>query len=282
MKILVFGKTGQVATELAARANVVTLRREDADFADPEAIIKIVEDTDADVIINAVAYTAVDKAEEEEATATSVNGTTVAQIAIVAAARNIPFLHISTDYVFEGGGTAPWHPDDETGPLSAYGRSKLIGEHGVIAAGGPHVVLRTSWVYSAHGNNFVKTMLRLGADRDALSIVNDQIGGPTEAGDIADALLTIAEKFIAGKGATGIYHFAGVPNCSWADFADEIFTQANLTVDITGIPSSEYPTPAVRPLNSRMDCTSLETDYGIQRPDWRLSLSRVLATLKQD
>ncbi len=282
MKILVFGKTGQVATELAARANVVTLRREDADFADPEAIIKIVEDTDADVIINAVAYTAVDKAEEEEATATSVNGTTVAQIAIVAAARNIPFLHISTDYVFEGGGTAPWHPDDETGPLSAYGRSKLIGEHGVIAAGGPHVVLRTSWVYSAHGNNFVKTMLRLGADRDALSIVNDQIGGPTEAGDIADALLTIAEKFIAGKGATGIYHFAGGPNCSWADFADEIFTQANLTVDITGIPSSEYPTPAVRPLNSRMDCTSLETDYGIQRPDWRLSLSRVLATLKQD
>jgi len=282
MKILVFGKTGQVATELAARANVVTLRREDADFADPEAIIKIVEDTDADVIINAVAYTAVDKAEEEEATATSVNGTTVAQIAIVAAARNIPFLHISTDYVFEGGGTAPWHPDDETGPLSAYGRSKLIGEHGVIAAGGPHVVLRTSWVYSAHGNNFVKTMLRLGADRDALSIVNDQIGGPTEAGDIADALLTIAEKFIAGKGATGIYHFAGVPNCSWADFAYEIFTQANLTVDITGIPSSEYPTPAVRPLNSRMDCTSLETDYGIQRPDWRLSLSRVLATLKQD
>jgi dTDP-4-dehydrorhamnose reductase len=279
MKILVFGKTGQVATELSARADVIALGRDQADFTDPEAIIKIVEQTDADVIINAVAYTAVDKAEEEETLAAKINGTTVAQIAIVAAARNIPFINISTDYVFAGDGADAWTPSDDTDPLGAYGRTKLMGEHGVIAAGGPHVILRTSWVFSAHGNNFVKTMLRLGATRDALSIVNDQIGGPTEAGDIAGALLTIAGQFHAGKGKTGIYHFAGNPDCSWADFATEIFKQSDSSVNITGIPSSDYPTPATRPLNSRMDCTTLETDYNIERPDWRTSLARVLKEL---
>jgi dTDP-4-dehydrorhamnose reductase len=280
MKILVFGKTGQVATELAKRGNVTAMGRDDADFSDPEAVINIVETTDADVIINAVAYTAVDKAEVEEALAATVNGTTVAQMAIVAAARNIPLLHISTDYVFAGNGTDAWMPDDATGPLGAYGRTKLLGEEGVIAAGGPHAILRTSWVFSAHGNNFVKTMLRLGVDRDALSIVNDQIGGPTAAGDIADALLSMAQQFHAGNGITGTYHFAGQPNCSWADFATEIFDQANMSVDITGIPSADYPTPATRPLNSRMDSTTLNTDYGIQQPDWRASLARVLTDLK--
>ena len=202
-------------------------------------------------------------------------------MAIVAAARNIPLLHISTDYVFAGDGTDAWNPTDMTAPLGAYGRTKLLGEEGVIAAGGPHVILRTSWVLSAHCNNFVKTMLRLGADRDALSIVNDQIGGPTAAGDIADALLSIAGQFVAGNGVTGTYHFAGNPNCSWADFAAEIFAQADLSVNITGIPSADYPTPATRPLNSRMDCTTLHTDYNIQQPDWRASLAQVLTDLKQ-
>jgi dTDP-4-dehydrorhamnose reductase len=281
MKVLVFGKTGQVATELARRGNVIAIGRDQADFSDAESVISVVENTDADVIINAVAYTAVDKAEEEEALAASVNGTTVAQMAIVAAARNIPLLHISTDYVFAGDGTDAWNPTDMTAPLGAYGRTKLKGEEGVIAAGGPHVILRTSWVLSAHCNNFVKTMLRLGADRDALSIVNDQIGGPTAAGDIADALLSIAGQFVAGNGVTGTYHFAGNPNCSWADFAAEIFAQADLSVNITGIPSADYPTPATRPLNSRMDCTTLHTDYNIQQPDWRASLAQVLADLKQ-
>lgn len=276
MKVLVFGKTGQVATELATRADVVSVGRDQADFSNPEQVIKIVEDTDADVIINAVAYTAVDKAEDEESLAAVVNGSTVAQIAIVAAARNIPFLHVSTDYVFQGDGTNPWTVSDKTGPLGAYGRTKLLGEEGVIAAGGPHAILRTSWVFSAHGNNFVKTMLRLGADRDALSIVNDQIGGPTEAGDIADALLKMASAFHAGKGVTGTYHFSGAPDCSWADFATEIFDQANLTVNVTGIPSADYPTPATRPLNSRMDCSALEVAFGIKRPKWEESLSRVI------
>lgn len=281
MKILVFGKTGQVATELAKRGNVTAIGRDQADFLDAETVISIVEQTDADVIINGVAYTAVDKAEEEEALAASVNGGTVAQMAIVAAARNIPLLHISTDYVFAGDGSDAWNPTDMTVPLGAYGRTKLLGEEGVVAAGGPHVILRTSWVFSAHGNNFVKTMLRLGTDRDALSIVSDQIGGPTAAGDIADALLSIAGQFVAGNGVTGTYHFAGNPNCSWADFAAEIFAQADLSVNITGIPSADYPTPATRPLNSRMDCTTLHTDYNIQQPDWRASLAQVLADLKQ-
>jgi dTDP-4-dehydrorhamnose reductase len=281
MKILVFGKTGQVATELAKRADVIAIGRDQADFSDAESVISIVEQTDADVIINAVAYTAVDKAEEEEALAASVNGTTVAQMAIVAAARNIPLLHISTDYVFAGNGTDAWNPTDTTAPLGAYGRTKLLGEEGVIAAGGPHVILRTSWVFSAHGNNFVKTMLRLGEDRDALSIVNDQIGGPTAAADIADALLSIAAQFVAGNGLTGTYHFAGNPNSSWADFAAEIFAQSDLSVNTTGIPSADYPTPATRPLNSRMNCATLKSDYNIEQPDWRVSLTQVLTDLKQ-
>lgn len=281
MKILVLGKTGQVATELAARAQVTALGREDADFCDPEALIKVIENTDADVIINAVAYTAVDKAESEEDAAKLVNGTTVAQIAIVAAARNIPFLHISTDYVFAGDGEAPWKPTDPTAPLGTYGKTKLMGEEGIVAAGGPHVILRTSWVFSAHGQNFVKTMLRLGEERDALSIVNDQIGGPTEAGDIAQALLTIATAFHNGQGLTGTYHYSGAPDCSWADLATEIFKQANLSVKITGIPTSEYPTPAKRPLNSRLDTSSLEEDYKIERPNWHDSLLPVIKSLSK-
>lgn len=280
MKVLVFGKTGQVATELAAFPEVTTVSRDQADFSNPESVINVVEKTDADVIINAAAYTAVDKAEEEETLAELINGTSVAQAAIVAAARNIPFLHISTDYVFAGDGENPWSPNDATGPLGAYGRTKLMGEHGVTAAGGPHLILRTSWVYSAHGNNFVKTMLRLGRERDALNIVDDQIGGPTEAGDIAKTLIKIAQAFNQGKGTSGIYHYSGAPDCSWADFATEIFAQTNLSVKVGRIPSSEFPTPATRPLNSRMDCHSLEQDYGIKRPEWQASLARVLKNLK--
>jgi dTDP-4-dehydrorhamnose reductase len=282
MKVLVFGKTGQVGAELSNYPEVSSLGRDQADFSDPEAIIKIVEDCDADVIINAAAYTAVDKAEEDERVAETVNGTTVAQIAIVAAARNIPFLHISTDYVFNGDGEDPWHPNDSTNPLGTYGRTKLVGEHGVIAAGGSHLILRTSWVFSEHGNNFVKTMLRLGSKRDTLNIVDDQIGGPTEARDIAETLIEIAKAFYDGNGTSGIYHFAGTPECSWADFATEVFSKAELSVKIGRIPTSDFPTPAERPLNSRMNCRSLETDYGIKQPDWRISLSRVLMKLSRN
>ncbi|MDR5655061.1 dTDP-4-dehydrorhamnose reductase [Ruixingdingia sedimenti] len=283
MKLLVFGRTGQVATELARRLpagwQAEFLGREAADLSDPAACAAAVAGTDADLVINAAAWTAVDKAEAEEAAATVVNGAAPAVMAQAAAARGIPFLHVSTDYVFDGGGTRAWAPDDATGPLGAYGRSKLAGEAGVRAAGGAHVILRTSWVVSAHGGNFVKTMLRLGRERGALRIVADQVGGPTPAAAIADALLTIAAAFGTGRGVTGTFHFAGAPDVSWADFARAIFDQAGLTVDVTDIATADYPTPARRPANSRMDCTSLTAAYGIARPDWRAGLAAILTDL---
>lgn len=282
MKILVFGKTGQVATCLQNQAEVTALGRDQADLTDPDACAAIIANCDADVIINAAAYTAVDKAETDSDTAELVNHLAVAAMGKAAAARDIPFLHVSTDYVFPGNGIDPWTTDAPTGPLGVYGATKLRGEQALAAAGGRYSVLRTSWVFSAHGNNFVKTMLRLGADRDALTIVGDQIGGPTSADDIAAALLQMAASFHAGDAPSGVWHFASAPDCSWADFAIEIFAQSGITCAVTPIPSADYPTPATRPLNSRMDCTTLHRDFGISRPDWRSSLSAVLTQLGEN
>ena len=282
MKILMFGKTGQVATEILRRAcdiEVEALDRAAADQANPAACAALVAKTNADVIINAAAYTAVDKAEEDEATAAIINGEAPTAIANAAAARKIPFLHISTDYVFHGNGDTPWVEDDKTAPVGAYGWTKLAGETGVASAGGPHAILRTSWVFSAHGGNFVKTMLRLGAEHDALTIVDDQIGGPTAAGDIADALLTMARAFHGGNGVSGTYHYASAPSVSWRQFAEAIFDEAGLGVDVTPIPTLDYPTPAERPLNSRLNCAKIETDYGIDQPNWRTSLKDVIGEL---
>lgn len=280
MKILVFGKTGQVATELQRQADVIALGRDQADLSDPAACVAAIEATAPDAVINAAAYTAVDQAEDEEALATVINGDAPTAMAQACAVRGIPFIHISTDYVFEGSGTAAWTPEDATGPLGAYGRSKLLGEDGVRAAGGDHVILRTSWVFSAHGNNFVKTMLRLAETRDALTIVGDQIGGPTAAADIAATCLKIAAQMTVVQGKSGTYHYSGAPDVSWADFAREIFAQGKLDVAVEDIPASAYPTKAVRPANSRMDCVTLETIFGIKRPDWRQSLTNVLNDLK--
>ena len=246
MRIAVFGRTGQVALELArwvASASGGTC----ADFADPDAVRRAAEAVEADAIVNAVAYTAVDRAESEETLARTVNAVSVGALAEVAAARGLPLVHISTDYVFDGGGTAPWRPDDAVGPLGAYGRTKLEGERAVAAAGGVHAVLRTSWVFSAHGANFVKTMLRLGADRDRLRIVADQVGGPTPARGIAGACVAIAEALARDASLSGIYHYAGAPDVSWADFARAIFADAGLQVAVEDIPSADYPTPAARP-----------------------------------
>jgi dTDP-4-dehydrorhamnose reductase len=234
---------------------------------------------EADAIVNAVAYTAVDRAETEHDLARVVNATSVAALAEAAALRGLPVVHISTDYVFDGGGDRPWHPDDPAGPLGAYGRTKLEGEEAVRAAGGPHAILRTSWVFSAHGANFVKTMLRLGAERDRLRIVADQIGGPTPARAIAAACVRIAGALARDPGLSGTYHLAGAPDVSWAGFARAIFEEAGLTVAVEDIPSSDYPTPAARPKNSRLDCRSTETAFGLARPDWRAGLRDVLADL---
>lgn len=283
MKLLVFGQTGQVARELQARAGpdleIVALGRDRANLEDPAACAEQVAQTGADAVINAAAYTGVDRAEAEEARATVINGAAPAAMAEAAARRGIPFLHVSTDYVFDGSGGAPFAPGDRPAPVNAYGRSKLAGEEGVRAAGGQAAILRTSWVFSAHGANFVKTMLGLSQTREALSVVDDQIGGPTPADDIAATLITMARAMLAGQGG-GTWHFAGAPAISWAGFARETFAQAGRDVAVTGIPGSDYPTPAARPLNSRLDCATLETDFGIKPADWKAGLARVIAELE--
>lgn len=282
MKLLVFGEIGQLGQELQRRAGAVTLEvrgLEEADFTDPEACAGFVRRTDADAVINAVAYTAVDKAEEQEDLALQINATTPGVIARACADRGLPLVHVSTDYVFDGSGDTPFAPDHPTGPLGAYGRTKLAGEAAVRGAGGVHAILRTSWVVSSHGNNFVKTMLRLGAERDALSIVADQVGGPTPAADIADLCLEAARQLLEDPTKTGTYHVSGAPDVSWADFAREIFAQAGLDCAVTDIPSSEYPTPAKRPLNSRMDNSSTRAVFGLNRPDWRVGLRDILSDL---
>ncbi|MFN3280154.1 MAG: dTDP-4-dehydrorhamnose reductase [Tabrizicola sp.] len=280
MKLLVFGKTGQVARELQRLVPDATcLGRDQADLLNPAACAAAIAAHDADAIINAAAWTAVDKAETEEAAATVVNGEAPAAMARAAAAKGIPFLHLSTDYVFDGAGDRPFAPDHPTGPLGAYGRSKLAGEQGIRAAGGPHLILRTSWVVSAHGTNFVKTMLRLGAERESLNVVADQIGGPTPAAAIADALL-IAAKAMTDGAPGGTHHFSGSPDTSWADFARAIMAEAGLPCRINDIPSSEYPTPARRPLNSRLDCSAFTGAFGIPRPDWRAGLAAIVQELR--
>ncbi|WP_258953929.1 dTDP-4-dehydrorhamnose reductase, partial [Cognatishimia activa] len=215
----------------------------------------------------------------QEAIATVINADAPAAMAEACTALDIPFVHISTDYVFDGSGDTARSPKDATAPLGAYGRSKLAGEAAVAAAGGRFAILRTSWVFSAHGNNFVKTMLRLAETRDSLTIVADQIGGPTPAADIAATCLKIADALQSGHGPTGVYHYAGAPDVSWAGFAREIFAQSGREVAVQDIPTYAYPTPAKRPLNSRLDCTELETAFGIPRPDWRAGLSKVLTEL---
>ncbi|MWD29644.1 dTDP-4-dehydrorhamnose reductase [Aquicoccus sp. SCR17] len=280
MTILIFGSTGQLAQELRRRAPDATyLSRAEADLSDPDTCARAIRDSGAEAVINAAAYTAVDRAEEEEALATVINGEAPAAMAREAAALNIPLVHVSTDYVFDGSGSRPFTPGDPVAPLGAYGRSKLAGEEGIRAAGGPHAILRTSWVVSAHGANFVKTMLRLGAERDRLTIVADQVGGPTWAGDIAEACLEIAAQLGRDPGKSGTYHFAGTPAVSWADFARAIFDRAGLSPEVVDIPSSDYPTPARRPLNSRLDMGTTASAFGIAPPDWRPALDAILAEL---
>lgn len=277
--ILVYGETGQLARELAGQGETLCLGRDLADFSEPSACAQRVMETACDVVIVAAAYTAVDRAEEEERLATVINAETPGAIARACAARGVPMVHVSTDYVFDGSGTAPRRPDDPVAPLNAYGRSKLAGERAVAGAGGAHAILRTSWVVSAHGHNFVKTMLRLGAERDRLSVVADQIGGLTPARDLAHACLRVAQALKQDPGKAGIYHYAGAPDTSWADVAREIFAAAGLACAVDDIPSEAYPTPAERPRNSRLDCASTETVFGLKRPDWRVSLRTILNDL---
>ena len=278
--ILVFGKTGQVATELQSISGVMALGRDEVDLSDPAACAAAILKYAPRAVINAAAYTAVDRAEDEEHLATVINGDAATAMAIACAELGIPLVHISTDYVFNGTGDTPYLPDDAPEPQNAYGRSKLAGEIGIRESGAAYAILRTSWVVSAHGVNFVKTMLRLSETRDALNVVADQIGGPTPARDIASACLQIANQLIQDTTKSGTYHFSGASDVSWADFATEIFARAGRTVTITSIATAEYPTPAKRPLNSRMDCHSTEQVFGITRPKWPDGLQEILKDLE--
>lgn len=279
--LLVFGRSGQVATELGRLApDARFLGRDVADLTDAAACAALIRDSGCAAVINAAAHTAVDRAESEPDLARAINAAAPAAMAAACAALGVPFVHISTDYVFDGAGDRPRVETDPTGPLGVYGATKLAGEQGIAAAGGQWAVLRTSWVFSAHGANFVKTMLRLGAEREELRVVADQHGGPTPAADIAAACLTMVRAMQADASRGGIYHFSGAPDTTWAGFAREIMAQAGLACRIADIASSDYPTPARRPANSRLDCAAIGRDFGIARPDWRAGLAKVLLELK--
>ncbi|MAV46423.1 MAG: dTDP-4-dehydrorhamnose reductase [Alphaproteobacteria bacterium TMED89] len=277
--LLVFGHTGQVARELQQLAPVLALGRDAADLAQPGACASAIHAHRPRAVINAAAFTAVDRAEDEEPLATAINGAAPAEMALACAALSIPLVHISTDYVFPGTGYAPWAPDDAVAPANAYGRSKLAGERGIRAGGATYAILRTSWVFSAHGNNFVKTMLRLSEARDELSVVDDQIGGPTPARAIAAACLAIAQQLQDAPEKSGTYHFSGAPDASWCSFARAIFTAADRPTRVQAIPTSAYPTPAVRPMNSRLECNTTTTVFGLPRPDWQAGLKKCLIEL---
>lgn len=281
MNILVFGYGGQLARELRRLPGITALGRDQADLSHPESCAAAIRARRPDAVINAAAYTHVDRAEEEEDIATRVNGEAPGVMARACADLGIPLVHVSTDYVFDDMSDLARGETAAVGPLGAYGRSKLVGEEAIRAAGGRHAILRTSWVFSAHGANFVKTMLRLSDTRDRLTVVADQVGGPTPARALAAACVEVARQLVASAQKTGTYHFAGTPDVSWADFARAIFATAKRKVQVQDIPSSEYPTPARRPRNSRLDCSLITAVFGVERPDWRAGLAEVLEDLKE-
>jgi dTDP-4-dehydrorhamnose reductase len=278
--ILVFGRTGQVATELQAFKDVKALGRKEADLSDLQACADAIQFYKPQAVINAAAYTSVDQADREQDLANTINGEAPAVIAEACNKLHIPMIHISTDYVFDGTGTQPWSVSDAPNPLNVYGRSKLVGEEAVRSSSSIYAILRTSWVFSAHGNNFVKTMLRLSETREQLTVVDDQIGGPTCARDIALTCVSIAEQLAEKPNKSGIYHYSGQPEVSWCQFANTIFEKAGRLTIANPISTSDFPTLAKRPSNSRLDCSSIKDVYGIPRPLWRESLDQVLLEIE--
>ena len=292
MRIVVTGVAGQVARSLVERGMalghvVLPLGRPHLDLAsgDAEAIRAVLEMTRPEAIVSAAAYTAVDKAESEPELAFATNATGAGHVAEAAAALNVPLVHLSTDYVFSGDGSRAWREDDPTGPQGVYGASKLAGERAVLAACPNSAVLRTAWVYSPFGSNFVKTMLRLAETRDEVGVVADQIGNPTSALDIADSVLAVAANLIgrADPALRGVFHMAGAGEASWADLAEAVFAASAVrggpAAQVRRIATSDYPTPARRPANSRLDCTRLAGIHGVRLPQWRGSLETVIDRL---
>lgn len=298
MKILLLGKNGQVGWELqrslAVLGEVVALDRQGADglcgdLADPQGLARTVRAVRPQVIVNAAAYTAVDKAESEPELARRINAEAPGMLAREAAGLGAWLLHYSTDYVFDGSGSAPWPEDAPTGPLSVYGQTKLEGERAIAASGCRHLILRTSWVYGARGGNFARTMLRLAAERDQLRVIDDQIGAPTGADLLADVTAHAIRHvlpYLRHNHLTlpGIYHVAAAGETSWHGYARFVLAQARRAGaalkagpgDVLPIPSSDYPTPAKRPHNSRLDTTLFQNTFGLTLPRWEAGVTRLL------
>ena len=286
MKILISGQHGQVSRELqrrlSATCELVVLGRDQLDLAHPHQIRQQVQRVRPDLIINAAAHTAVDQAESEPEAAFAINATAPGILAEEALALDIPLIHYSTDYVFDGTKSEPYNEADAPNPLGVYGKSKLAGEQAITAVQGKHLILRTSWVYSSHGRNFLLTMQRLLQEKPELRIVADQIGAPTWAGTIANSTLALIERWQAGQtGAWGTYHLTAQGETSWFGFAQAIGEalrqQGKPCATLVPIPSSDYPTPAARPLNSRLDCTRLKREWAVSQPDWQTALRECLA-----
>lgn len=279
MRILLFGPNGQVGSELRALPwggdyELIAVARDDADLSVEGSAEAAVRREKPDLVVNAAAYTAVDKAESEPELARAVNGLAPGGMAHACAELGIPLIHISTDFVFDGRKSGPYEEDDPTGPVSAYGQSKLDGEDAVRAALDNHVILRTAWVFSPYGNNFLKTMLRLGAERDELGIVDDQRGCPTSAAGIAGAVRAIVARLQSGAPLVpGTYHYCGDDPVTWFGFASAIFAAAGDRlpggVTVKPIGTADYPTPAKRPANSVLSCAKIGAVYGIEADDWR-------------
>jgi dTDP-4-dehydrorhamnose reductase len=287
LKILIAGKNGQVGSclvELLEAQNELTflaLGREELDITNPIQVDKIITEFQPDIIINAAAYTAVDKAEQECELANAINRDGPHNLALAANKINAAIIHISTDYVFDGDSAESYTESDVTAPQGEYGRSKLAGEQAVAQACPKHIILRTAWVFGEHGNNFVKTMLRLAKTKDTLGVVADQFGGPTYAGDIAKAIVATSKQIIDGNQEYGVYHYSGFPHVSWHTFAEKIFEIAleqNVLVQpiqVNPITTLDYPTPAKRPANSRLNSDKIHNVFGIKQSDWQAALVRI-------
>lgn len=285
MNILISGRNGQLAQALQQRlgslGHLHVLGREQLDLGEPERIRRTVRELRPDLLINAAAYTAVDQAEQDTEAAFALNARAPGVLAEEAARLGVPLLHFSTDYVFDGSKATPYTEDDATNPLSVYGQSKLAGELAINAVGGMHLILRTSWVYSLHGRNFLLTMQRLLQEKPELRVVADQIGAPTWAGSLASSTLALIERWQAGQaGAWGTYHMSAQGQTSWFGFAqaigEHLKAQGKPCAQLLPIPSSDYPTPARRPLNSRLDCSRLRQQWQVSQPDWRQALIECL------
>ncbi|QQN35624.1 dTDP-4-dehydrorhamnose reductase [Rahnella aceris] len=286
MRVMITGSNGQVGSllkeKLRDKCELLAVGREELDITDESAVRKVVNKFRPQYIINAAAHTAVDRAENERDLAFAINCDGPAHLARAAKAVGAAILHISTDYVFDGEYEFSYTETMPVSPHGIYGKSKLAGEIAIAENTDEHIILRTAWVFGENGNNFVKTMLRLGKDRDALSVVGDQFGGPTYAGDIANALITMVESIESGKEPFwGTYHFSGVPHVSWFEFAEAIFNEAmnSLLIQkvpvLTDIQTSAYPTPARRPKNSRLDCSKIKKHFDIDPSDWQYALKNI-------